>query len=87
MANSESDLIWRLDNLPVPNTTVLLATARDEHDPTASNSRSASSPTSGRRCSRANSGTDNGSPMESTSRKLRSSELRPLFGALRQVAR
>jgi hypothetical protein len=33
MAKNEADLIWRLDHLPVPNTTVLLATARDEHDP------------------------------------------------------
>ncbi|HUR73380.1 MAG TPA: alpha/beta hydrolase-fold protein [Sporichthya sp.] len=33
MAKNEADLIWRLDHLPAPNITVLLATARDEHDP------------------------------------------------------
>jgi len=33
MAKNEDDLIWRLDHLPVPDITVLLATARDEHDP------------------------------------------------------
>jgi hypothetical protein len=33
MARNEADLIWRLDNLTAPDITVLLATARDEHDP------------------------------------------------------
>jgi S-formylglutathione hydrolase FrmB len=29
----ENDLIWRLDHLPAPDISVLLATARDERDP------------------------------------------------------